>query len=107
MATDWVKWHLERIKEAADSNENPHQMLGRIQHSIDELMKFYQTGTLIHHKKRLSMHHDPNEKKEATTPHTVTAEDLANNPDLADAGVKEGDEIGIPAGVAESSDAGE
>lgn len=39
---------------------------------------------------------DPNEKKDATTPHTVTEEDMTNNPELADAGVKVGDEIGIP-----------
>jgi len=29
-------------------------------------------------------------------PHTVTGEDLENNPDLIDAGVKEGDKIGMP-----------
>jgi hypothetical protein len=47
---------------------------------------------------------DPNEKKEETTPHTVTAEDLANNPELAEAGVKEGEEIGIPENVQENED---
>ena len=41
-----------------------------------------------------------NENNQATTPesvdHVVTEEDLKNNPELADAGVKVGDTVQIP-----------
>lgn len=49
---DRIKWHLDRIKEAVEGKENAHQMLGRIQHNIGELMKYYEDGTLVHKKNR-------------------------------------------------------
>jgi len=64
MATDWIKWHIDRISEAANGGGNPYQSLGRIQHSIGELQKFYETGTLIHHTKtRSTMAKKPDELK--------------------------------------------
>lgn len=39
------------------------------------------------------------QEKENGIPHTLTKEDLDTNPDLVEAGLKEGDEIIIPNGV--------
>lgn len=42
-----------------------------------------------------------NPQQQGGVPHTVTQEDLDNNPDLVDAGLQVGDEVVIPNDVAE------
>jgi stalled ribosome rescue protein Dom34 len=97
MVTDWIKWHIDRIHEAANSKDNPHQMLGRIQHNINELMKFYEDGILIHHKKRSTMKKpdelkhfsDPGEVKEETKGTQDPAAEVAPTPETGEAAAAE------------------
>lgn len=47
-------------------------------------------------EKKIADHEHKLAEEEETEKHIVTEEDLKNNPDLVDQGVKVGDEIGIP-----------
>jgi hypothetical protein len=96
---DWIKYHIDRINESANSNENPHQKLGRIQHSIGEILKFYETGTLIHHTKKgstmsknrdeLKHFSDPGEVKEETKGTQEPAAEVAQTPETGEAAAAE------------------
>jgi hypothetical protein len=95
MATDMIKWHIDNILEAARSGDNPHLRLGRISFSAEELLKFYETGTLIHHKKGSTMTKkdelkhisDPGEVKEETK--QEPAAEVAQAPETGEASAAE------------------